>query len=413
MSIELKMESCLDDLSKYETLLNNTEELCKVNHYPFHNYEDYISINICEEGLIYIELEDKFLTISTNTNVAGPGYHAFCCEFFKAIEELNDGIDFNFTDDTKFIINNNFDLLMKNFDLYLSEVIKQSVELKEKGNEIYVNWPSNYYLPEDKVGYLISNMGYLSMEQLGHIDIKSIAKQYYIWYERKVNASFYVNSALCLLWRECYYEASCTNEYATNVAYDILRYIEKAYELDNTIALPYKEYIRLCKIVNKDIVIENANDMGLHDIGYRNNKVSYTYEDWLIFADGMCDISYDDNTLILNSPIYNDDKTWKYTIYLNGYRFEKSIENFSTFNSIGDVIKEIHEERDDMRIKAIITKNMDENNTEYYTLEAQVIVDNCLLMILSLIKDMNYYDVVKNLLDRLKLSHNENENILH
>ncbi|MEG0313680.1 MAG: hypothetical protein RR646_00245 [Erysipelotrichaceae bacterium] len=411
MNLELNLEAYIKIETEWTNLVKTLEEICKNNELALKNYDDYINIKLCEEGYVEVTYEHPYINIVAQSNAAGPGYFAYVATLYDAIIKSNDEITFSVHDDTNYFKTRNYSTLCHNINKWLKELLNQFIELDEKDYKgLALFWPDNYYLPKEKEGYIVTPTGYLNIEEIKNKPIEEIANKVFIWNHIKKDESYYINSAIRLITCDCYFDASLFNEQANLNATRILYYIEKAYSLNNDIAIPYQIYKLLCTTLSIEPLILQATELP-EITSYRLTNINYQYDNWIINADGKCEIDYDDNTMILTSPISETNNKWQYTMYFNGYRFKEAIAN-TVLEKIGEEIENKKYEKEEYTIHYSISIIKDMVK-DYCCLQAQIVNKEDLLMVNINFDNIEDKDNYIKLIEAISISNIKNEELLH
>lgn len=392
MSIELELTGTLEKESERELFSGILKSICEEMKVKMEDYDTYVMIDVCPEGAIECCYEKCFISITAQTSNVGPGFHAFVCTLFDEI--LKDGtVSFEVSDPTNYYFDRNFEnLKYKHFFTWLKSI---AIYVKESTIEdLYLSWPKGYYLPLTKKGFVVTPMGYIKINDFKSLEIEELAEKFFIWNDVKRNAKYYRNCAMTLLWKECYYEYSTMNDDTDKIAETILDYLEAAYECDDTIALPMQIYQDLCTSLQREILIHDAQDMELSEIGYRRGSVLHQFKNWTIPAHGCCELSYDRTTQTKHfmAPYKNQDDPWKWMIKANAYTYEKEEPTF--INSLQDPQDDNHYftiKNEDCEIRGTVV-----NQEEYYSMIVQVNSGMDTLFLECIIRNETDIEMIKN-----------------
>lgn len=380
MSIEVVLEGALEKEKDREQFSQYLKDVCEKKKVHIEDYDTTLMMDICPEGYIECSYEGTFVSIVAQTNVAGPGFHAFVCSFFDEVI-MNSPIAFEVSDPTKYYEERNFEnLKYKYFYHWLKDIAGYVKDNHQELNNLMISWPMDYYQPIGKDGYVVTPMGYISVEDFTHLDIEELAQRFFIWNDLDFHAGYYRNCALTLLWKECFFEYSSMNEYSDKMANMIIDYIEAAYEKDDTMPLPMKEYHELCEAIHREDIIHHGIDMNLSDIGYRRYMVSYPFGNWRIFVPGCSENGYDEKsqTLHFMAPYKQSEDGWKWLIKANAYVFEEDLEFAQAF---------LCEEAFDIDNQNFKGKGLIEKTEEYYRISTQYISGKETMLIECIICD--------------------------
>lgn len=362
MSIEIVLEAQLEDEKDFHGYCEMLQELCVAWKLKMETFESYALIDICPEGFVEVGYEEGYLSISSQTNVAGPGFHAYVCDFFDAICEKSP-LELAVSDPTNYFNDRNFERLKTQiFYRWLQDIANYVQEEHETCENLCISWPMYYYQPMQKEGMVVTPMGYLAISQFKEENIDQLAQHFFVWNEKGRNAMYYRNAALNLLWKECFYEYSNMNESTEKVADMILDYLEIAHEMDPELPIPFQEYQELCATIYRTPRMEQATGMYIANIGYRKNEVKYSFGNWNITSSGCCEKNMDEanQTLYLMAPYKSADEPWAWMIKVNGFAFTKPIETFlPEIVQVEDALEQFSFENDNIKGAAVLEQKED------------------------------------------------------
>ena len=84
MSIEVVLEGALEKEKDREQFSQYLKDVCVKKKVHIEDYDATLMMDICPEGYIECSYEGTFVSIVAQTNVAGPGFHAFVCSLMKS-----------------------------------------------------------------------------------------------------------------------------------------------------------------------------------------------------------------------------------------------------------------------------------------------------------------------------------------
>lgn len=401
MSIEVVLEGRFEEEKDYEGCLRMIQELAQQWQLKMETVDHEALIEVCPEGYIQISDEDGFLCIAAQTNVAGPGFHAYVCDFFHAIQ-ARCPLSLTLTDPTHYDTHHNFERLVKEvFHRWLGE-IKQYLRQRDDQAPLCLSWPVDYYVPKEKNGYVVTPMGYIQTADFLHQDAAGLAERFFVWNHQGRDGAYYRNAALNLLWKECYFEYSNMNEMTEKQADTILDYLEIAHRLDPHLALPMKEYRQLCTIRQREMQIQTAmDDQGTLPIGYRRAQITVRFGHWGIPVPGCTQESVDENTqtLYLTAPYHHIGEPWQWLFKLQAYAFQQEVEGFLEAEANAEAVIDLSHE--DIVGRAYLQKAAD-----HLSLHAQcncgkeVLIAHCIICeaamvdeVVEQLKQIRYYPI--------------------
>ncbi len=390
MSIEVVLEGKLEDAADYEGYTRLIKELAEKWKLKMEEYEDCSIIEVCPEGYIEVTYEESYLSISAQTNVAGPGYHAFVCDFFAAIVEVSP-VALNVNDPTQYYTKRDFTHLKEDvFYRWLDDLADYIEKNADQYQSLCISWPMNYYKPKELAGYVVTPLGYIANEDFLHMDIHALAHRFFIWNEKDRGALYYRNAALNLLWKECYYEYSNMNETTQRYADIILEMLEIAYHLEPKLPLPMEDYQHLCKVRGRAPKLEQGVSMSLDKrIGYRRDKVEMVLGNWGISVDGCaeCDFNQDINVMYMMSPYHDAQEPWVWMYKLKAYALKgETVDPMQSDHSMENGIDISH---DGIKATAFVVKEEDHTLIRSIMFcEQDLLVVEVVVMDESLVEDL-------------------------
>lgn len=328
MAMELILEGTLEKEAEREGFTQVVKDICLEQTLKIEDYEHSFIIDVCPQGYIECSFEGVLIRIVAQTNVAGPGFHAFVAQLYDEII-LQSGIAFVVFDQTQYYENRDFEALKyKYFYPWLTQICDYVKEHGESEKNICICWPMDQYRPQSREGYVVTPLGYQAISTFLLEDIEDLAETFFIWNHITRDAMYYRNCALALLWKESFFEYSTMNEYTYKIANMIIDYMEAAVDEDSTIELPYDEYTCLCDSVYREKIIHKEQSIQTkHAFGYRRGLVYYPFNNWLIAVNGIQEKTFDAVTQTMNimAPYKVDDEPWKWFIKVNIYQEEANI----------------------------------------------------------------------------------------
>lgn len=405
MSIEIVLEGKINDEMDKEGLRQLLEQMAKDKKLRFDDYGEVLQMEICPEGFIECSFENEFVSIACQSNVAGPGLHAYVAKLYDEIVSASK-IEFSVGDASNYYFDRNFDKLKKFFYQWLDEIAAYMNEVDVDQHNLFIAWPLNYYRPLERDGYIVTPMGYVSLQDFKEKSGEELAKNFFIWNEEKQDAHYYLNCAINLLWKECYFEYSSMNEKSDKYAQLILDYLEIAHKLDKSLPLPMDIYDMLCEVTQREPFIEEGRDMPLPDIGYRRNDVFYNFGNWSILAPGVCekDIDTTSDALILTAPYRHDDEPWSWVLRATAYEFNKEIEGFiEVFEAPDDTsIESFSFEDDGVEVRGTLSEY-----DGYYAVEAQLNKGTDMMLVSISINSLKLKDMAISMIHDIRNEHIE------
>lgn len=355
MAIELVLEGKLEKESEREEFSAFLKELCKQKQLKIEDYDTLLVIDVCPKGRIECSYEDVFVSLSTQSDVAGPGFHAYVCDFFQEIISKST-ITFEVEDPTQYFEKRDFEGLKYNYFYEWLSGMQDYVE-KHKYEDLSLCWGKEEYVPLTKKGMVITPLGYISVDDFVHLEVEELAKRFFIWNQLDRNAAYYRNCAYALLWKDCYYEYSAMNEESEKIANMVIDYMEAAYEKDDEIELPFDIYTLLCQTIGRETLQLHGKNIKLNEIGYRRNLIYYPFGNWNIPTNGYSEVSYDAKTQTLHfmAPYKTSDEPWRWLMNVTTYEVNDQVDVLQQTNFHEDTAFDVFDiETADFKGKGVV-----------------------------------------------------------
>lgn len=292
MAIEILLEGNLKPTSDQEKFTAFLQHFCYHQQVKFEDYGTFAVMEVCPEGMIECSYENDFVSILAQTNVAGPGFHAYAAQLLETLMEESD-IEFEVSDPTGYMEHHDFENLKYDYFYKWLTSIANYVKENETLENLCISWPLHYYRPQAKPGYIVTPMGYIAIEDFALYEIEELAERFFLWNEIGKHATFYLNCALNLIWKECFFEYSMMNEYTLKMATTIMDYLEIAHDLDATLPLPTQIYEQLANTLQRESCLTHAIAMQEQNMGYRKQCIHLELGNWVVPISGLCEVYQD------------------------------------------------------------------------------------------------------------------------
>lgn len=388
MAIEIHVEGVLEKEEERHAFSEVLLQLCRDEKVKLEDYDTTLEIEVCPEGKITCQYIGTVVHMHAQTNVVGPGFHAYVCSFIDHVIEQS-FIDLEVIDETMYYEQRNFeDLKYRQFYPWLESMLDQ-IEMRANQQESsYIGWSFDTYLPADKPHHIISALGYLPLRDIQEYETEAFAQRIFIWNEPQRDAYYYRNCALSLLWTACFFTYSNMNEDTIKTANAILDYMETAFDCDDRIELPMDSYHVLCEAIHRQPVLTHTNTMSSDPIGYRKEPIFYPFHNWEVCVDGCCEKSYDASTQTLHfmAPYKEADDPWVYLIRVNAYQLQQD----PKFSDIFDIEDAFCETLDDGIIKGVV-----QHQADYEQLIMQIVVQQDTLFFECIIRNKEDIEMIK------------------
>lgn len=330
MAIELVLEGKLEKEKEREDFSAFLKELCEHKKIKMEDYDRVVDMELCPQGHITCSYEGLFVSIVAQTNVIGPGFHAYVCSFFDDIL-ASSGVSFEVSDPTSYYEKRDFEALKYNyFYPWLQSMADYIVKRDEEEEGLSLCWNDEVYQPSAKKGMVVTPLGYISVDDFKHLEVEALAEKFFIWNQFDRDAKYYRNCAYALLWKDCFFEYSAMNEESDKACNMIADYIEIAYDKDATLPLPLDVYHSLCEtIMREPLRLHGVQEMK-ETKGYRHDFITYTFGNWLIQVPGFSEFSYDKTTKTLHfmAPYKHSGEPWQWFINAFAFDTEKDMHDF-------------------------------------------------------------------------------------
>lgn len=323
------------DARNKEYIKQALSALSQERNYTVYQEQDDTCVHFCRLGNLYFHFEpkegacDEFeLTGTCKTNLVGAGFHAAAIAFIDALKKET-GLTIHMDDETDYDTDRDFQRMRtEHFYNWLRSIVNICDLQVEKGNgkDLCVCWDIDQYSPEEIDQTVVTPFGRFHIKdmvaQVEQYGIESFAKEFFIWNEEEQDALFYRNTALSLLWEDCYFMPSSRSDEDFEVNQMIIDCIEEAAALDIFIPLPKAIYHELCKL--HDHMPVDLSDWPEYEsrypIGYRKGLVREKIGNISFLLPGSYLYLYDQEGQT-NDYIWHDglEENW-HSIRITGFR---------------------------------------------------------------------------------------------
>ncbi len=242
-----------------------------------------VVLHPCEEPVEFVWQPDQTILASAKTSTVGPGYHAHAVGLLNKIgSELNLHWDWSEegADETGFALSGDFDDLQCEMAAMLKGIGSIPLEQSREGcSGLMLNMPIGYPLPEME-RFVLSPLGPLSenwcrkLTEAEEEALQDICRNYYSWWQRAPDASFWRSTGLYLMWCEVRWHVPF-KEWERSICQLALDCMERAASLDADIQLPAPEVQELTRLLNwpEDVPPQPPQPQG---IGYRRRNMVHS-----------------------------------------------------------------------------------------------------------------------------------------
>ena len=212
----------------------------------------YVIYQLCPEGFLWMTWKEKQLVGDCQTNIAGPGFHAAVI-YFLELYAARGNLKLSVKDPTGFYADRNFERMRREYFYgWFKKLLHAVVSQPGAADGKLVCWPSDYYLPEEVPGIVMTHIrGFGFRELKGIVQsglTNSFAKDFFIWCGEEKDAWYFRNCALVLLNQQCYFKPSSRSNEDALINREIIRLLEKAFEMDRLVPFPVEEYREVCAL---------------------------------------------------------------------------------------------------------------------------------------------------------------------
>lgn len=268
-----------------EKLIKKAEAMADKQEYDIDVQENEMTVSLCPVGDIEISWEKNEnnngrwrVEADCRTTPAGPGFHKAALEFAEnlGIKELS------VYDETDYYSHRDFERLKdEHFYGWLDSLINICcTKYADSDCQVCICWNMKFFNPEDVGRTIVTPMGRFSVENtisiLEEEGIEGFARLILMWNNEERDALFYRNRALYGLWMNCYFAPSDRSEEDKDINRMIIDDLEKAYNMDDKVPIPYEAYLELCELDGSkpDIPDGCAKLFYGFPVGYRKGLVT-------------------------------------------------------------------------------------------------------------------------------------------
>lgn len=404
MAIELSFTGQIKSRKK---LVDNITKLCKHSSFGINiDDEEDVSVTLCPTGEINFHVVEGGLLRKTKveghfqSTPAGPGFHKAAVDFIDALD-LGSLV---YKDDSEYANDRDFTKLCNNhFYQWLETLVEFAYQKMDEGNEnpLFVCWLTNQYMPDVCGAKIVAPTGLWDIKfinQLIHVNgVEALADRFFVWPHEQQDATFYRNSAMKILWEDCYYVPSGRSENDADINRSIIEKLEKAYELNPMLPLPYDIYCEVCHLDGRSPIIPPTaicmNDG--YKSGYRKGMVKETIDRLTITIPGAYQRHLEFNDDNWPITIWYDQSTdspvWRLTIF----ELEEEIGKPELDSNQYDY----YEEFDIKGGNGVLgTQQYQEDGDDFYMITCQIASGTSLHLITVSYKEQKEFEQIRNLL---------------
>ncbi len=391
MQIEL-IGKCVDE-KDVEGIRKIVSELAINSQMKVIEFEEMMILEVCPLGKITFSSEEQLFSLDANSDFAGAGFHDFVIHFYETLQQKVDTmVEVQIIDPSGYDIHKNFIRLQNEYKLWMKKLV-DSIENMHNLSWLAFGLSDQGYLPKQIEGYVNTHMHRKSFDYFKQ-DLDMICDELFIWNEKGKNAKYYRNCAYYLLYVEHYDDYYSMNEESLQCANDILSYLESAYELDDSVALPLDHYDELCMLLNRKKGLDEAIHDDLTIVGYRSEAVYYPINRFYVLNDGHCETSYDhtSDSYYFMAPYKSISEEWKYMYIYTVNPSRNALKTFSEHKLLkleheNLDIKYYIENQEQIHLYSMV-KNKKQNLFVHVVLKEEAMIEEAL----NLLKQTKYYE---------------------
>jgi hypothetical protein len=343
----------------------------------------YVTLHPSEEP-VYFTRSENVIVCSAKTNSVGPGYHAYLVELIEKLGknlkiewqwDLEEGEEF-YQDETGYYEHRNYEQLQLEMLRWLRALCRSYDE--DESKQIMVSLPAG--IPRLRLDYFaISPVGMWSKEWFNKVgslepeDIRWAGDEFFIWWNKEMDAKFYKQTGIALLNVDCPWHIPIDDKEKKSLAMSD-QCFEQARKIDPFIELPEEDWVTV-----KNLLAEADTEIPETEYGYRKHLMTFDLAgDWLIDLPGTMYESTDESTLVH----YDHIRTVRSLAYTISNKEKTDAEFAETFfdNNKNVIIETLYSEAD-LEGKAIIFYSIDKDlESEYWTLQGVKVKDHRFLL---------------------------------
>ena len=402
MAIELSFKGQIKSRKK---LLNNITKLSKNSSFEIIvDDEGDISVTLCPTGEITFHIIEGGLWHKTRiegnfqSTPAGPGFHKAAVDFIDALNMEN----LFYEDDTEYAEDRDFAKLCNNhFYRWLEALIELASQKTDEGNEhpLFICWSTNQYMPVVCGAKIVAPTGLWSIKFINQLihdkGIETLADRFFVWPHEQQDATFYRNSAMKLLWEDCYYVPSERSKSDADLNRSIIDNLEKAYGLNPMLPLPYDNYCEVCHLDGSSPIIPSTAVpmMDEYKPGYRKGMVEETIDRLTITIPGSyqrhLEFNDDDWPITIWYDPSTDSPVWRLTIF----ELEKEIGKPKLDGNQYDYYEEFEVEGGN---GVLASQQCQEDGDDFYMVICQIASGTSLHLITVSYKEPKEFDQIRS-----------------
>jgi len=332
------------------------------------------------EESLYGEWVGDDLMLSSKTNSAGPGYHAYLIEVLDGLGVKPTNVD----DETGYYKSRDYAALQAQMAQWLQSM---SVVLTDAMGKDFSNFAVSIaldWMPRTDDQLVCCPLGgfnkaFFERAKQGG----DVGAEFFLWWNKGRDALFYRNTALNMLLYAVNWLAPETNAERLDIA-AALACLEQAYALDPNLQYPAAEWLELSKFSDNPDLAQTISarfpNAGEPAIGYRRGNIETNVFGWRFTHSGMMHMDRDENGTFIQ---WDNDKTIRTSTFTVEFKEDLPNKSESLMESALDATMEYEPFALDIDGSAarIAHKQIDENGEMVWYTSLVAALDNNLLIL--------------------------------
>jgi len=332
------------------------------------------------EESLYGEWVGDNLVMSSKTNSAGPGYHAYLIEVMDGLGVKPTRVD----DETGYYKNRDFAALQAQMSQWLRSMSAVLTDALERDFSNFAVSVALDWLPQSDDQLVCCPLG--NFDKAFFEDAKqgrNAGAEFFLWWNKSRDAMFYRNAALNMLLYTINWLASETEAERHDTA-AVLACLEQAYTLDPNLQYPAAEWLELSNFSDNSALAQTISarfpNVGEPTVGYRRGNIATNVYGWRFTHSGMMHMDRDENGTLVQ---WDNDKTIRATTFTVEFKENLPNKSESLMESALDGTMEYVPFPLDINgcVAKIAHKRIDENGEAVWYTSLVAALDNNLLML--------------------------------
>ncbi|MDL2285530.1 hypothetical protein LJB93_02155 [Desulfovibrio sp. OttesenSCG-928-F07] len=292
-----------------------------------------VKVNYYEDGFevipffaadpVVFQFDENTMRVSARTSNAGPGYHAYVVSLLKKLEQqtqviwAEDGEDDESGDESGYWQSGDFTDIqgsMAGWLHSLGSMIVERFSTSSDTEDLALGMPIDF-LPTDSNSFAVYPLGRLELDffkgMLSTDDIVPYCQKFFLWWNEGLDAHFYKNYGLYLMWNHINWLPPVEDDEYTHYG-NAMHCFDTARKLDPQIELPLAEWYQMAALAEHDdmLAMLEKEYAGIKDLtptlGHlRGSMTNMVGGAWNITTPGTMHREIDNNTIVM----WDDDLT--------------------------------------------------------------------------------------------------------